>query len=203
MNALQQEGIQFSPFNYAIHGNAVVFFVQGEDLNQSIRAFSKRIATPDGMKLLIQSEQSRSLPLIEITPEFVDKLKLVMSKRYDVNTKFLNLANLAGEQDFISVHLFVTLQRLSVCKEVVKIIVENIPDLLSINLSNNKIQSLSPFQPLTTSCKNLKQLDLSYNSINNVEEVLSNLVGLELETLSIDFNPFKKGMKGSQENYVR
>ena len=202
VNALQQQGIQFTPFNYTANGNAIVFFVQGEDLCHSIRGLSRRIATPEGMKLIISTEKS-TLPLIEITDEFIGKLKVVMSKRYDVASKFLNLENFSTEEDFLNVRLYVSLQRINVCKEVVKIIIENIPDLRAINLSNNKIQSLVPFKSLVESCKQLKQLNLSHNNINNIEH-LENLAGLELETLSLDFNPFKKALKDrSQENYTR
>lgn len=202
IKALQEQGIQFVPFNYTTNGNDIVFFVQGDDLTSSIRSMSRRIVTPLGAKLTILTEKS-ALPLIEVTGDFVKKLELVMSKRYDSDSKFLNMANFSTEQDFLSVRLYVSLQRINICKEVVKIIIEHIPDVRSINLSNNKIQSLVPFKPLVDSCKNLKQLDLSYNNINNIDH-LENLAGLGLETLNIDFNPFKKAMKDqSQDTYVR
>lgn len=203
INALQQIGnFKFVPFNYSTVGNAVVFYVQGDDLCHSIKSLSRRITTPEGLKLIIQTEKS-STPLVDCTNEFVDKLKLIMSKRYDVNTKFLNLSNLSEEQDFLNVFLYVSLQRINVCKEVVKIIIENIPDVRSINLSKNKIQSLEPFKPFIATCKNLKELDLSYNNINNIEH-LDNLKGLDIETLNIDFNPLKKSSNlKDKENYVR
>lgn len=165
VNAIQQQGIEFTPFNYTINGMAVEFYVQGEDLAYSIKGLTRRISTPDGYKLLFLTEKS-STPLIDITPEFVDKLKLVMSKRYDVNSKLLNLSQFSSEQDFLSMRLYVSLQRINVCKQVVEIIIGNIPDLVSLNLSNNKIQNLDVFKPLVTSCKSLKQLDLSHNNVS-------------------------------------
>ena len=202
INALQQQGITFTPFNYTTIGNAICFYVQGDDLSSSIKSFSRRIQTPEGLNLIIHTEKS-TLPIIDCTIEFIEKLKLVMSKRYNADNKSLNLSQFASEEDFLAMHLYVSLQRINVCKEVVNIIVENIPDLNSINLSKNKIQSLEPFKPLVAACKNLKELDLSFNNINNLDH-FDILKGLDVENLTIDFNPFKRNFKDkSQENYVR
>lgn len=167
INAIQQQGIEFTPFNYTTNGNAIIFYVQGDDLCHSIKGLSRRITTPDGLKLIFQTEKA-ALPLIDITPEFVNVLKQVMSKRYDVTNKLLNLGQFSTEQDFINMRLFVSLQRVNVCKQVVEIIIENIPDLVSLNLSNNRIQCLDVFKPMVTACKGLKNLDLSHNNVSGL-----------------------------------
>ena len=88
-----------------------------------------------------------------------------MSHRYDVTSKHLNLSKLSSEVNFLNLRLFVSLQRINVCKEAVKIIIEYISDLISLDLSDNKIQNLEPFKPLVAACKNLKRLNLSSNNV--------------------------------------
>lgn len=226
VNQIRQNGIEFTPFNYSLNGNAVEFYVQGDDLALSIKHLSRRISVPDGnMKLNIAIEQT-NLPPIECTNDFIEKLKIVMSNRYDVAEKSLNLSSLYNDQEFLKMHLFVSLSRINVCKEAVKVIIENIPDLKHLNLSSNKIQNLEPFKQLVSSCKNLKKIDLTYNNvsilsilvdflfilqfvflsylqINNIDH-LDNLKGLDLEELFVDYNPFKKNYKDNKhETFVR
>ena len=48
---------------------------------------------------------------------------------------------------------------------VLDIITSQIPEVVGINLSKNRLTSLMPFKPIKTQLKELKALDLSYNSV--------------------------------------
>lgn len=160
IEAMREKGvIQFTPFNYTANDNIIMFFVQGDETIQSIRSLSKRLPVQ------MHSEKSK-LPPIEIN-QLIDKLKIVMGKRYDSNNKLLDLTHLSSEKDFLDIYLYVSLERNDVCEKIVEIIIGNIPDLIGLNLSNNKIQNLDNFKPLVSVCKNLKQIDLSYNNVSD------------------------------------
>ena len=61
--------------------------------------------------------------------------------------------------------LFLPLYRQNVVSAVLEIITGQIPEVVGINLSKNKLTSLMPFKSIKSSLKELKALDLSHNSV--------------------------------------
>lgn len=71
---------------------------------------------------------------------------------------------------------------------VVQIIGDHIPDVQSIDASNNKIYSVEQMKPLITKAISLKSLNLGNNKLGQIS-ALDRLQGLPLEELILNQNP--------------
>uniref|UniRef100_A0AAY4BX22 NTF2 domain-containing protein n=1 Tax=Denticeps clupeoides TaxID=299321 RepID=A0AAY4BX22_9TELE len=102
--------------------------------------------------------------------------------------------------DLVSQHIEVILNRKSCMQAVIKIIEENIPELVSLNLSNNRLYRLDDLLTLVNKTQNLKILNLSHNELKSERE-LDKIRGLKLVELWLDRNPLCDHFK-DQSTYV-
>lgn len=84
---------------------------------------------------------------------------------------------------------------------VIKIIEENIPELVCLNLSNNRLHRLDDLADIINKVPNLKILNLSHNELKTERE-LDKLKGLKLVELSLEGNPLCGHYK-NQADFVR
>uniref|UniRef100_A0A669CMR7 Nuclear RNA export factor 1 n=1 Tax=Oreochromis niloticus TaxID=8128 RepID=A0A669CMR7_ORENI len=103
--------------------------------------------------------------------------------------------------DLVSQNIEVILNRKTNMEAVIKIIEENIPELTSLNLSNNRIHKLDELAELVTKVPNLKTLNLSQNELKSDRE-LDKLKGLKLVELWLTRNPLCDVFK-DQASYIR
>lgn len=82
-----------------------------------------------------------------------------------------------------------------------RIIEENIPELLSLNLSSNRLYKLDDMSSIVQKAPNLKTLNLSGNELKTERE-LDKIKGLKLEELWLDRNPMCDNF-GDQSSYIR
>lgn len=82
-----------------------------------------------------------------------------------------------------------------------RIIEENIPELLSLNLSNNRLYKLDDMSSIVQKAPNLKTLNLSGNELKSEWE-LDKIKGLKLEELWLDRNPMCDTFR-DQSTYIR
>ncbi|XP_013927551.1 PREDICTED: nuclear RNA export factor 1-like [Thamnophis sirtalis] len=111
-----------------------------------------------------------------------------MSKRYDSANQALNMKNIHADPDLIAQNIDIVLNRRNCMLAVLQIISDNIPELLSLNLSDNKLYRLYDMSDLQEKAPNLKILNLSCNQLKTEYE-LDKLKGLKLEELWLDGNP--------------
>uniref|UniRef100_A0A669DJ89 Nuclear RNA export factor 1 n=1 Tax=Oreochromis niloticus TaxID=8128 RepID=A0A669DJ89_ORENI len=102
--------------------------------------------------------------------------------------------------DLVSQNIEVILNRKTNMEAVIKIIEENIPELTSLNLSNNRIHKLDELAELVTKVPNLKTLNLSQNELKSDRE-LDKLKGLKLVELWLTRNPLCDVFK-DQASYI-
>ena len=82
--------------------------------------------------------------------------------------------------------------RSNVMNNVIRVIGEYIPDVRSIDLSENKLPSLDHFSLFEENTSNLEILNLSNNRLNDIRE-LEKLQDLQqLKSLRLDNNPLGK-----------
>jgi len=174
-------------FNYHMEGTTAVFSIDGMTTADTLRALSKRITKPDGYKLTIIVKPSTP-PSTSMDENVTELIKVVMSRRYISDLGYLDLSNFKKDDEFTSKELYVSLDRPVVVKEVVKVIVENIPGLQILNLAENKIRSLEPLSGLKGFCSQLKAINLSKNKIQNMNE-LEHIKGIELDEIWLKENP--------------
>uniref|UniRef100_A0A3P8YHH7 NTF2 domain-containing protein n=1 Tax=Esox lucius TaxID=8010 RepID=A0A3P8YHH7_ESOLU len=90
--------------------------------------------------------------------------------------------------DLVSHNIDVTLNTKNSMRAVTKIIEENIPELVCLNLSNNKLFRLEYLSELVSKVPNLKILNLSHNELKTERE-LDKIKGLKLVELWLERNP--------------
>lgn len=192
--------VPFVPTYYHYEDQTAVFYVSDRNAANSIRAVTKKVTLPTGYKMVILVKNSNP-PNIPMGEEEIEKLKLCMSNRYDPATKALNLSSLHTDKDLSKESLYMTLSRAQVMSNVVKIIKENIPELQSLDMSENKMVFLDHLASLVPATSDLTVLNLSKNRINRLDEVRK-LSSWKLSTLSLDGNPLCDRFS-DQSTYIR
>uniref|UniRef100_A0A8C7PDG4 Nuclear RNA export factor 1a n=1 Tax=Oncorhynchus mykiss TaxID=8022 RepID=A0A8C7PDG4_ONCMY len=124
----------------------------------------------------------------QLKPEDMEHLKQCMAKRFDGSQRALDLNNIRTDPDLVSQNIRAILSRKTFMDAVVKIIEENIPELVCLNLSNNKLYKLEDVADLISKAPHLKILNLSHNELKSEKE-LDRLKGLKLVELWLDRNP--------------
>ncbi|XP_032089881.1 nuclear RNA export factor 1 [Thamnophis elegans] len=191
LNAIRETcTVPFNPIEYHCVNNRVVFYVEDTSVANALKQTSRKISSPDGYKvaILINTCNPPTTVQQELKPEEIEQLKQCMSKRYDSANQALNMKNIHTDPDLISQNIDIVLNRRNCMLAVLQIISDNIPELLSLNLSDNKLYRLYDMSDLQEKAPNLKILNLSCNQLKTEYE-LDKLKGLKLEELWLDGNP--------------
>uniref|UniRef100_A0A672Q0E9 Nuclear RNA export factor 1-like n=1 Tax=Sinocyclocheilus grahami TaxID=75366 RepID=A0A672Q0E9_SINGR len=157
----------------------------------------------DGNKAQFYVEDATTAnALFKVSRKITDKegYKQCMAKRFDGSQQALDLNNVRVDPDLVSQNIEVTLNRRNSMLAVIKIIEENIPELICLNLSNNRLYRLDDLVDIVNKVPNLKILNLSHNELKTERE-LDKLKGLKLVELSLEGNPLC-GHHKNQADYV-
>ena len=115
------------------------------------------------MKIIVKPSTAPQTTLDESLSELI---KLVMSRRFAADLGYLDLSNFRRDEAFLLKELYVALDRPVVVKEVVKVIIENIPNLKILNLADNRLKYLEPLSKMKGVCSLLKAINLSKNKVS-------------------------------------
>ncbi|XP_044304579.1 nuclear RNA export factor 1 [Varanus komodoensis] len=194
--------VPFNPVELHYANNRVMFYVEDSATANALRQVSRKIVAPDGYKVVILLNPCSPPPTVqrELKPEEIEQLKQCMSKRYDPSQQGLDLKNIHTDPDLVATNIDMVLSRRSCMLAVLQIIQENIPELLSLNLSDNKLYRLDDLAELPQKAPNLKILNLSSNQLKTERE-LDRLKGLKLEELWLDSNPMCDNFR-DQSTYI-
>ncbi|CAE1292225.1 NXF [Acanthosepion pharaonis] len=190
----------FQAIRYQSENEHSIFHVQDKRTAEAIRAADKKILMPNGYKLVLIVKPCNS-PLLSLDANAVSELKTCMSERYDSSTKTLNLSNIYQSQSLQQKKLFLVLNRPQVFSHVVSIIKENIPELVSLDLSSNRLMTLDSLATLVPETPNLKHLNLGKNMLKTIEE-LEKIKGWKLDDLILEGNDLCDRFK-EQSDYIR
>ncbi|KAJ8309187.1 hypothetical protein KUTeg_014061 [Tegillarca granosa] len=171
-------------FHY--EGDKAVFFLKDSNAAESMGKFRNRFTLPNGMKMILIVKPSGP-PYTIMDEDKIEKLKVCMSGRYDPPTKTLNLSSLYEDPGLLQDNLYLALNRNNIMSEVVKIIEENIPELEALDISNNRLMSLSTIGDLTKKAPNVVKLNIGKNSLHHIDEI-DRLKGWKLEEIILDGN---------------
>lgn len=144
--------------------NQVQFYLDDFEIAEKILRQDKKLDLPDGFKMIIRVRGS--VPSVRVDDSLKERMKLAMVKRYNAQTKAMDLTKFHGDPDFTDI--FCALARPQVMTSVIDIIAENIPDLEALNLNDNKLGLLDHLKILTTKLPNLKILYLGNNKVSTV-----------------------------------
>uniref|UniRef100_A0A3P9B8V3 Nuclear RNA export factor 1 n=1 Tax=Maylandia zebra TaxID=106582 RepID=A0A3P9B8V3_9CICH len=194
--------VPYHPIQYHVDHNRVHFYVDDSSVASALHKCSHKITDTDGYKVEVHVNKSAppSFLLSDLKPEHLEHLKQCMAKRFDASQQALDLNNIRTDPDLVSQNIEVILNRKTNMEAVIKIIEENIPELTSLNLSNNRIHKLDELAELVTKVPNLKTLNLSQNELKSDRE-LDKVKGLKLVELWLTRNPLCDVFK-DQASYI-
>lgn len=156
--------VVFIPHYYKELDNASIFYVDDLEAAQKLSDSDRQIQMPSGhqMRIIV----SNNVPQSNVDDSVVERMKLAMVKRYNAETKALDLTKFHSDPDLLDI--FCALFRPSFMTQAFKIIGENIPQLEALNLNDNKINLMTHFSDLSSKVPNLKILYLGKNKASTV-----------------------------------
>ncbi|XP_067831842.1 nuclear RNA export factor 1-like isoform X2 [Heptranchias perlo] len=194
--------VSFTPVQFHHDGNKAVFYVEDSTTANALKQVSRRFVDKElyRVAIIINASLPPSSVLNELKLEEIEHIKQCMSKRYDGSQQALDLNSIRSDPDLVSQNIDVVLNRRNSMNAVVKIIEENIPELLSLNLGNNRLYKLDDLADLVSKAPNLKILNLSRNELKS-ERDLDKIKGFKLEELWLDGNTLCDSFR-DQATYV-
>ncbi|XP_004682761.1 PREDICTED: nuclear RNA export factor 1 [Condylura cristata] len=182
--------VPFTPIEFHYENTRAQFFVADASTASALKAVNYKIVDQENRRISIFINPSAPPHTVqnELKPEQIEQLKLIMSKRYDGSQQALDLKAFRSDPDLVAQNIDVVLNRRSCMAATLQIIEENIPELLFLNLSNNKLYRLDDMSSIVQKAPNLKILNLSGNELKSERE-LDKIKGLKLEELWLDGNP--------------
>lgn len=159
----------FVPQYWRAERSCVIFFTDDFEVAERIQQLGRHAQLPDGFRLMPRVRSG--IPLVTVNDEMKAKLKQVMSKRYNEQTKALDLSKFHTDPDLKPI--FCPLFRGIVMGAALDIISEYIPNLEAINLSDNQMSTVEAFKGAE---KRLPHLKIVYLGDNKVLSIYNNLL---------------------------
>ncbi|XP_016833855.1 nuclear RNA export factor 2 isoform X2 [Cricetulus griseus] len=180
----------FTAVDFHCDKHRIRFFVQDVSTACALKDVSYKMYDEDSQKIPVFVNPS-DVPysvLNRFTGEQMEQLKLALRKRYDVSQRALNLQKLHSDPDLVHHGIDMILTRRSCMAATLQIIQEDFPELLSLNLSNNKLIRLDSLFDVVEKAPQVKILNLSTNQLRTAWE-LEKMKGLKLKELWLEGNP--------------
>jgi len=200
---LAKSNTKFIPICYTKQGMNTYFFLEDGQAARALKDLDKQLEMPDGYQLGITVERSTP-PNMPLTDELVEKIKVVMSKRYIQEHKALNLKSFHLDEDFAGESFYAPLWRSNVMNKVLTVIADHIPELYALDLSSNKLNSMSLefFSTFKSKVTNMRILHLADNKMMDVRG-LERMKGMELIELKLTGNPLVDKLGSSYTSSIR
>uniref|UniRef100_A0A8C5R1D5 Nuclear RNA export factor 1 n=1 Tax=Leptobrachium leishanense TaxID=445787 RepID=A0A8C5R1D5_9ANUR len=188
LNTLQKASrVPFTPLEWQYYGTRVHFFVDDPIAVEALKDASKTLKARDNIKVVVFTPTPPQ-PFDAMKDEDIEHFKNCMQKRYDRSQMAMDLKALRSDPDLVANHVDLILNRQSNMIAMLNIIEDNVPELLSLNLSSNKLFKLDDMSPIEIKARKLKILNLSNNLLRSERE-LDKIRSLKLEELWLEGNP--------------
>jgi len=187
----------FEPVAFQKSGPNMVFYLDSREAANAVRNLNEAVKLSDSFPLTLKAEPSAPPQApTKLDDGVKEKLKLVLSSRFNLQTKALDLSKFHADPAFLGESVYLPLNRYNVMLEIIKVIGDNIPQLEAMQLSHNKLRTLDGFDTLTTRAPNVKILYVGDNNISDHKE-LAKARGWKLVDLQITNNPMTARLKES------
>ncbi|XP_012377040.1 nuclear RNA export factor 2 [Dasypus novemcinctus] len=182
--------VPFIPVDFHYVKNRAQFFVQYANIASALKDVDYKICDEENRKISIFVNQSAAPHSVQnkLNSQQIEQLKLTMYKRYDVFQQALDLQSLRFDPDLVGHDIDMILNRRNCMAATLKIIEEDFPELLSLNLRNNKLYQLDGLSDIIQKAPKVKILNLSKNELKSMWE-LDKMKSLKLEELWLEGNP--------------
>ncbi|XP_032745809.1 nuclear RNA export factor 2-like [Rattus rattus] len=183
--------VPFVPVDFHYDKNRARFFVQDAKIASALKDVNLKICDETSRKISLFVTPSVVPYSVQnkFSSEQMEHLKISIMKRYDASQKALDLEKFRFDQDLMDKDIDMMLNRRSCMVATLQIIESNIPELLSLNLKNNKLYQLDGLSDMTEKAPQVKILNLSRNKLKSIFE-LEKVKELKLEELWLEGNPF-------------
>ncbi|XP_049561182.1 nuclear RNA export factor 5-like isoform X1 [Orcinus orca] len=204
MKSIQSHcSVPFTPVDLHFMQNGARFFVQEASTASALMDVSYKIRDEESRKIPVFVSPS-AVPYSvrdKLKPEEMEQLKLTLSKRFDVSQQALDLQRLRLDPDLVGYDIDIFLNRRSCMAATLQVIEKYFPELLSLNLSSNKLYQLDGLSDIIQMAPTVKILNLSKNELTSVWE-LNNMQALKLDEVWLQGNPLCDTFP-DQSTYVR
>ncbi|XP_037678685.1 nuclear RNA export factor 2-like [Choloepus didactylus] len=182
--------VPFTPVDFHYVKNRAHFFVEDASTASALKDVNHKICIEANRRISIFVNPSAVPHSMQnkFNPEQMEQLKLTMCKRYDDLQQALDLQSLRFDPDLVGHDIDMILNRRHCMAATLKIIEEDFPELLSLNLCSNKLYQLDGLSDVIQKAPKVKILNLSKNELKSVWE-LEKVKGLKLEELWLEGNP--------------
>jgi len=195
---IQRSAIKFVPLVFETRNNFASFYVEDAQTADAIKDLNNLIEMGDGSLLQLSVVDFPSpTPSHLNSPLEIALLKQVMSARYQPASRALDLSRF--HHSFAGESFFVPLYRSTILDKVFEIVVECIPEVCAIDLSDNQLTRLDPLLNVRSRLDNLVVLHAANNKIKDLKSISKLADTMKLEELKLEGNPVKKNLG---ESYV-
>uniref|UniRef100_A0A8C5Z9K3 Nuclear RNA export factor 2-like n=1 Tax=Marmota marmota marmota TaxID=9994 RepID=A0A8C5Z9K3_MARMA len=166
--------VPFTPIDFHYIKNRAQFFVQDASTASALKDVNCKICDEENQKISIFVNPCTEPNTLQnkFTPEKMEKLMLTMNKRYDVSQQALDLQKLRFDPDLMEHDIDMILNRRQCMFATLQIIERNFPELLSLNLCNNKLYWLDGLSDIVEKAPQVKILNLSKNELRTSKELI-------------------------------
>lgn len=110
------------------------------------------------------------------TPNTIETLKAVLSRRYNVEAKLLDLSQLGSDPELVGIGMFNSISReskffpalMKICDDIFTTNRAKEEAVISVSLANNALANISSVTTLSQTFPAIKNLDLSYNQFQDL-----------------------------------
>ena len=161
-----------------MEGDALVISVRPEDTPKILRINHFTFA---GASLKMEGPVAKTTPLDKDanseTPKTIETLKAVLSRRYNVEAKLLDLSQLGSDPELVNIGIFNATSTeskffpalMKVCDGICASSHEKEEAVVSVSLANNALIDISSVTTLSQTFPAIKNLDLSNNQIPHLK----------------------------------
>ncbi|XP_045146515.1 nuclear RNA export factor 2-like [Echinops telfairi] len=182
--------VPFTPIDFHYVGLRAQFFISDASIASALKDVSDKILDDNSQKISIVVSPT-IVPNCErnkLKPEKMEQLKVAMKKRYLASHQALDLQSFRFDPILVDHGIDMILNRKSCMDAALTIIEEDFPELLSLNLRNNKLYRLDSLSNIVEMAPKLQILNLSKNELKSAWE-LDKIKGLNLKELWLKGNP--------------
>ncbi|KAH7716608.1 TAP domain-containing protein [Aphelenchoides avenae] len=188
LKALHDAVEEFKPIAPVIDNNNLTFYVIEKEEAEAVKSMSRRITErnrPANKYMIIY--RSIPAPWEVISPKIKQLIQEALQGRYIAGTNTLDLSDFASDKVFTSKGVHAPLFQNGIMIAVAEVVREKYAGIRSLSLKGNRLRSLDFASSLAFRAPNVKELDLSSNSLTRIEE-LEKIRGWPVESLHIENN---------------
>ena len=161
-----------------MEGDALVVSVRPEDTPKILRIDHYTFA---GVSLKIKGPSAETIPLAKDasseTSNTIETLKALLSRRYNVEAKMLDLSQLGSDPELVNIGIFNATSTeskffpalMKICDGIFASSREKEEAVISVSLANNALTDISSVTTLSQAFPAIKNLDLSSNQIPHLK----------------------------------